>query len=207
MIQLIREATEADLSAIFDVERRSYPPELQATHNALRDRFETFGIRVAEVDGEVVGFYTCAPIYLDVTDERMTEETLKQNRHPHYTRWFEQYKKGEDFNMLYVTSTAVSSGHQGKGIGKSLVEHSLELAKQHKLAYRASVLRIPGFRKFQNKGMDINEYIEAIKFGSIVNKMLSLYVSLGFTLGQSLANYEPDRTSANYGVFALKDLR
>ncbi len=203
METLIREATIEDMEAIFRVEKRSYPPELQAPHRILIDRFETFGIRVAQLDGEVVGFYTCVPVVLDLSYNQKAIELIKQNRNPHYTNWFEQYKLGGSFNTLYVTSTAVSSSHQGRGIGKKLVKHSLELAKNNDLEYRASVLRIP---KLKQSEMDVDEYLTKVHSGEIINKMLSLYLSLGFTLGPSIRDYEQDRTSANCGVLAFKHL-
>ena len=145
----IREAKEEDLERIFQIEKRSYPPELQATQQILRDRFEVFGIRVAEVDGKVVGFFTCVPIKLDWPKPDL--EKLLKNRSPHYQPWFDEYKKGGEFNTLYVTSTAVESEHQGKGIGRSMIEQSLQLAKELGLPYRASVLRIPGYRDYYKK--------------------------------------------------------
>lgn len=200
----VRLAEEKDLETIFRIEKRSYPPELQAPHKVLIDRFEIFGIRVAELNDELVGFYTCIPIELEWSDEKRALETIKQNRNPHYTRWFEQYNQGRDFNTLYVTSTAVSSHHQGKGIGKLLVKHSLDLASEKGLDYRASVLRVKGFREFFNKNVSIEDYLKGVKRGKIMNPMLGLYLFLGFNLGQVIPDYEPDRSSMNYGVFAFK---
>ncbi len=200
----VRPAEEKDLESIFRIEKRSYPPELQAPHKVLIDRFEIFGIRVAELNDEVVGFYTCVPIYLDWSNERKVIEVIKQNRNPHYTKWFEQYRNGGHFNTLYVTSTAVSSNHQGKGIGKLLVEHSLDLARENGLDYRASVLRVKGFREFFNKNVSIEDYLKGVKRGEITNPVLGLYLSLGFNLGPVIPDYEPDRSSMNYGVFAFK---
>jgi len=203
---VIRKAKKEDLESIFKVEKRSYPPELQAPHKTIKERFETFGIVVAELNKEIVGFYTCIPVFLDWSNMPKVIGSLKQNRNPHYKNWFEKYKKEKEFNTLYITSTAVSSIHQNKGIGKKLVENSLKLAKKNNLKYRASVLRIPGFAKFKKTGKNINEYLDKIKSKKIINKNLSLYLSLGFKLGQPVKNYETDRTSSNYGIFAFKKL-
>ncbi len=203
MTLTIRDSLEKDLSSIFQIEKRSYPPELQAPHNIIRSRFETFGIKIAEIDGEIVGFYTCVPINLDWNDENLLG-TIKQNRDPHYIPWFELYKNSNEFNTLYVTSTAVSSSHQSRGIGKSLVKHSLGLVKELDLEYRASVLRIPGFNEHNQKGINIIDYLERIRSKDIINPMLNLYLSLGFTLVGPISEYEPDRTSMNFGVFAFK---
>lgn len=203
---LIRLAKEKDLESIFKIERRSYPSTLQAPHKVLRDRFKTFGIRVAKLDRKIVGFYTCVPINLDWSDEQRIMEKIKQNRNPHYTPWFEEYKEKGDFNTLYVTSTAVSSEHQGKGIGKLLIKHSLNLARKKGFNYRASVLRVKGFKQFANQDPSIEDYLENVKIGKIINPVLNLYLSLGFNLGKPIPNYELDISSMNYGVFAYKKI-
>ncbi len=203
---IIKKAKKENLESIFTIEKKSYPPELRAPHKILKKRFETFGIIVAELDKEVVGFYTCVPVFLDWSNMSQIINSLKENRSPHYKNWFEKYKQEKEFNTLYVTSTAVSSIHQNKGIGKKLVENSLNLAKENNLKYRASVLRIPGFAKFKKTNNDINEYLNKIKSREITNKNISLYLSLGFKLRQPIENYESDRTSSNYGIFAFKYL-
>ena len=206
MKPIIRPAKENDLESIFKVEKRSYPYELQAPHRVLRDRLNSFGIKIAELDGEVVGFYTCVPVFLDWKDESELIRKIRQNRDPYYTRWFNEYKNSKIFNTLYITSTAVSSEHQGKGIGKLLVKHSLDLAKEQELDYRASVLRVKGYGKFAKKGLSIGDYLDGIKTGKIVNPILNHYLSLEFTLGKPISNYEPDRSSMNYGIFAHKKI-
>ena len=52
----IRKAREKDLKRIFEIEKRSYPPELQTTQEILKYRFNAFGIWVAEMNDEIVGF-------------------------------------------------------------------------------------------------------------------------------------------------------
>ncbi len=200
----IRNATHKDLEAIFQVEKRSYPPELQAPHKVLEERFEVFGIRIAELDEDIVGFYTCVPVHFDWGNHKKIITDITANRNPHYSHWFEQYGKKGTFNTLLVTSTAVSSEHQHKHIGKRLVIHSLKLAEKQGLEYRASVLRVPVFRVYTKKGMDIHTYLEAVKEGEISNPTLNLYISLGFILETPIQKYEPDRTSADYGIFAFK---
>lgn len=209
---IIRNAIRGDLEDIFKIERRSYPPELQAPHEVLRDRFEMFGIRVAEIPKEVIGcytvggFYTCVPVFLNWGNMDEMIKEICENRDPHYKKWFDAYKQGGIFNTLYVTSTAVSSEHQGKGIGKLLVKHSLDLAEEAGLAYRASVLRIPGYRKFGKMGLTIDDYLSGVKAGEITNPTLNLYLNFGFSLGKPIPDYEPDRTSMNYGILAYKVL-
>ncbi len=205
---LIRDANTNDLDAIFAIEKRSYPPELQAPHEVLTNRLNTFGIRVAELEGKVVGFYTSIPIFLGWNNKDSIITQVQENRNPHYEHWFEQYKHSANtmkFNTLYVASTAVMTRHQGEGIGKLLVQHSINLARDQGLEYRASVLRLPRYAKVHKK-MSPEEYIQSIKLKKIKNPILGLYISLGFELGQIIPHYESDRTSKDFGIFAYKKL-
>jgi GNAT superfamily N-acetyltransferase len=202
----IRKAKEKDLKRIFEIEKRSYPPELQAPHKILRYRFETFGIWVAELNKKIVGFFTCVPIKLSWPKPDIKK--ILKNRNPYYKPWFDEYRKGGKFNTLYVTSTAVESRYQGKGIGKAMIKYSLRLAKKLGLSYRASVLRIPGYRDYYKKTKkSVKDYIKEVKAGKIKDRILNLYLKLGFELGEIIPNYEPDRSSLNYGIFAYKKIK
>ena len=199
----IRKATKADLKSIYKIEKRSFPPELRATHHALNHRFETFGIWIAEMGGTAAGFFTCVPAKLSWPEPEL--EKILGHRHPQYRPWFDEYKKGGEFNTLYITSTAVDSEHQGKGAGKAMVEYSLQLAKGMGLSYRASVLRVSGYRAYhKDTGRPAKDYIEEVKKGTVKNPFLGIYLKLGFELGKVISNYEPDRSSLNHGVFAYK---
>ncbi|MBI4163064.1 MAG: GNAT family N-acetyltransferase [Candidatus Aenigmarchaeota archaeon] len=202
----IRNAMAYDLHDIRRIEKRSYPPELQAHLSVLEYRLETFLIRVAETRAGIVGFYTCVPALLELSDEKALIKQLIQNRKDHYRGLFDLFRSSDQFNALYVTSTAVASEHQGIGIGRRLVEDSLELTRNHELERRASVLRMPGYRRHDKRGISAEEYLRLVKSGEIDNPILRLYLELGFALGPTIPDYEPDRSSMNYGVFALRKL-
>lgn len=206
MTLVIRKAAQKDLSEIYSVERKSYPPELQATHAAIEYRMDTFGIWVAEKNERIVGFFTCVPA--NILNPKMLGNKFLKYRNPHYKKWFDDYKKMKKFNALYVTSTAVASNYQGEGIGKALVKTSLNLAKKLKLEYRVSILRIPGYRAYYKKNhKSVQEYIKQIIKGREKDRFLNLYLKLGFELGKPIAQYEPDRSSKNWGVIAYKKLK
>lgn len=172
---IIRPAKHLDLGKIFEVEKSSYPSELQAPLEVFKYRFESFGIWVAEVEGNVVGFFTCVPVRLGWPEPDLKK--VMQNRHPDYRPWFEEYAKGAKPDSLFVTSTAVAKAWQGRGIGRKLILHSLKLTKELGLRYRVSVLRLP---------------------------YLKMYRGLGFELGQILPDYEKDAQSDDFGVLAWK---
>lgn len=205
MLLKIRNAEAKDLPEIFNVERNSYPPELQTTAEILEYRLETFGIRVGESEDKIVGFYTCVPVNLHLEDKEALLKQLLENRNPHYRKWFDLFNQGsQGLNALYVTSTGVHSDFQGRGLGKSLVQHSLELAKEYGLPLRASVLRLPGFKEYSERGVSAEEYVQRVKKGSLVDPMLNLYLKLGFALEDVIPDYEPDIVSVNFGVFSRK---
>ena len=125
----IRAATPEDMGAIMDVETHSYLPELHAPREILENRLGVFGIHVAELGSGIVGFYTSVPAKLDWNDPQGFRNIFKENRNPHYTKWFDAYTHSKDGNALYVTSTAVHQDFQRCGIGKKLILHSVEQAK------------------------------------------------------------------------------
>lgn len=205
----IRKAKEKDFKRIFEIEKRSYPPQLQATHEILKYRLKTFGIWVAEVNGKVVGFFTCVPAKLSWPNPD-TKKILKY-RKPYYKPWFEVYKKlvkkKKKFNTLWVTSMAVESKHQRKGIGTAMIKYTLKLAKKLNLKYRASALRCQYGRYYKKTGKSIYFYKKEINTGKIKDRFLQPYLKLGFVLKAPLANYEPYKGSLNYNIFAYKEIR
>lgn len=200
----IRKATMADLPQIFVVEKNSYPPTLQATHKILKYRMNIFGIWIAEIDNKIVGFFTCIPIKLSWPNPEIKK--ILKNRHPRYKPWFEEYKKGGEFNTLWVTSTAVMSEYQGKEIGTTMVKYSLDLTKSLDLSHRASALRCQ-FKKYNDKtGGNIEKYIEDVKNEHEKDHFLGLYLRLGFKLLWPLPNYEPYKGSLNYNILSYKEV-
>ena len=199
---IIRKATQSDLLDIYRVEKRSYTPQLQATHKVLQYRMETFGIWAAEVNGKIRGFSTCVPVNMSWPHPNLKK--VLRNRKPMYIPWFKEYTEGKKLNTLLVTSTAVESEWQGKGIGTALVKNSLRLAKKLCLAYRASALRCQYGKFYKRTGKSIHSYIHEVRSGRIHDRFLGLYLKLGFELGPALLGYEPHKGSMNYNVFAFK---
>jgi len=203
----VRKADEGDFPRIFEIERRSYPPQLRTRHEILRYRHRVFGIWVAEHDGVVAGFNTCVPITLSWPSGYLEE--MLRNRTPHYLPWFQIYEKavarGEKFNCLLNSSSAVETAHQGNGVGTALVKNSLAVAKNHGLRYRVSALRCQFGQYFRETGRSIERYIEEVKNGTVTDRFLALYRKLGFVFDAPLPEYEPDRGSLNYCIFTYKE--
>lgn len=201
-------ATESDMAHIMDIEENSYPKELQAPKEILEERLSTFGIRMIKDEHGILGFYTAIPVFLDFDGDYITK--IKEFRHPHYQKWFEEYRNKSGFNALFVTSTAVHKDCQGRGYGKLLVNDSLILARDLGLEYRASVLRIPRYQELIEK-ISVEEYLERCKMPSyeksqIIDKTINLYLSQDFKLLDIIEHYEEDKESADYGVFAIKKI-
>lgn len=198
----IRKAKESDFPRIFEIEARSYPPKLHAPNEVLIYRFKTFGIWVAELNGVVVGFFTCVPAKINWPN--FDTSKIIANRKPHYKPWFEEYVKLSDFDTLIVTSAAVEDIYQNRGVGTELVSYSLKLAKEMGFSYRASALRCEYKKYFDQTGKSVIEYLEEVKSGKIHDKFLSIYLKLGFELSCPLPNYEPNEESLDYNIFAFK---
>ena len=222
-IEIIK-AQKSDMDAIYEVELNSFHPDLQAPKEALEERLDIFGIWAARVDKKIAGFYTCVPTYLNCPtslDPRGSDELvkkLKKNRHPDYKKYIEEYSYGKEynyFNTFFVTSTAVAREFQNKGIGRELIFHSLELANKTNLMYRASVLRAPGYSLWENieRNRDaipsINKYINIGKERSEPwsDRILSLYHSIGFHIACPIHNYQSDKDSGYYGIFAYMETK
>lgn len=207
----VRRAEERDLPHIFRIEKRSYPPYLQAKHDVLLNRFRSFGILVAENErGAITGFSTMVPTVLPWADKRKVVEKVMKNRHPHYEPWFREYEQGGACDTLWVTSTAVETQHQSKGVGGELIRATLKLAKEKGLKYRASALKT----EYPNKrleGETIEQYLDRVKAGKVQDRFLHPYLKQGFTLAALLPEYEPDHPrrkskGVNYNVLAFKKL-
>ncbi|MDD5606241.1 MAG: GNAT family N-acetyltransferase [Patescibacteria group bacterium] len=199
----VRRAVEGDLPRIFEIEKRSYTPQLQATHAVLRRRFNTFGIWVAEYSGVVRGFSTCVPANINW---HVLVQQMLDRRKPYYQPWFDAYEQGGEFNTLLVSSTAVETEYQGRGIGTELVKNSLTLANELGLDYRASALRCQYKSYLDTAGNSIEEFLEEVRQGNLKDRFLGLYLKLGFQLGPALPNYEPYSGSCGYNIFAYKAL-
>ncbi len=202
----VRRARDSDFARIFEIEKRSYPPQLQTQHATLEYRHRVFGIWVAELDGEVAGFNTCVPIHLDWP--RPDLQRFIRNRKPHYRPWFEEYeagqKKGRNFNSLVNTSSAVETRYQGQGVGTALVKNSLKVAARNGLSHRVSALRCQFAPYHRKTGNSIEQFIEDFSAGKIDDRFLALYRKLGFVFAAPLPDYEPDRGSLNYCIFTYK---
>lgn len=208
----VREATQADLDGIMRVERRSYPPWLQAPRKVLEERLLRFKILVAVErmeNGleEIRGFTTLVPAYLPLDKPNEVRRIIMERRSPHYSPWFKEYSPDISANVLWVCSTAVETRHQGKGIGSLLIEASLDLAKRMRIPFRASALKTE-YHKKRRPRESFSSYLERVRKGEVKDRFLQPYVKKGFELVQPLPNYERGHYRVpphlNYNVLAIK---
>lgn len=201
----IRKANLKDLNNLMEVEKRSYPPQLQTTKEILEFRMKKFGIWLAEKNKEIVGFFTCVPINLNY--EKLNIKRIIKNRKPDYKPWFEEYTSKKKYNTLWITSTAVKSNYQKQGIGTELLKYSLYLTKNLGLKYRTSAPRCQYKKYYDKTNKNIKEYIKEMEKGKIKDRFLNLYLNLGFKLLSPLSNYEPFKGSKNYNILTYKKLK
>lgn len=205
----IRNASERDLPRIFEIEKRSYPPWLQAPRKAILRRFELGGIIVAvDRNGKVLGFSSMIPANLPWRQKMKLFEKIMRNRSNNYLPWFNEYENCKEFNTLWVASTAVESSLQGKGIGGKLIEASLRIARKKGLRLRASALKCE-YAKKRLANENVEHYLARVKSGTIKDRFLQPYLKRGFRLDLLLPEYEPDsprrkESNVNYNVLAYK---
>jgi GNAT superfamily N-acetyltransferase len=201
---IIRRAREQDLQRIYEIERHSYPSQLQTTDDVLAHRFKKFGIWVAESDENVIGFFTCVPAMIDWPYPDI--DRIIQHRHPDYMPWFEEYGRGGEFNTLWVTSTAVEDKYQGRGAGAALVNNSVKLAKDLGFQFRGSALRCEYGKFHERTKKPIDEYFELLEKGDITERFIEIYRRRGFELIAPLPDYEPNDESMNLDILAVKNI-
>ncbi len=211
----IRWAREEDLPRIYEIEKRSYPPYLQAKREIIKKRFHIFGIIVAENDDEnkILGFSTMVPAWLPWYDKQKVFDIVMKRRNPYYLPWLEDYvyrkERGMDFNTLWVMSTAVETAYQNQGVGSLLIEKTLDITRNFNLIYRASALKCE-YAKNKTRYERIEDYIKRVEKGEVRDRFLSLYIKKGFCLVTPLPDYEPDHPTrrrikgVNFNILAYK---
>lgn len=118
----VRNATEADLDGVMDVER-SWPETMQAPSEKFVSRMKYFpeGFYVALVSGRILGVSTSKIFHYDKNNPPKTWDEASDEG------WITKHDpKG---NALYVVSVGVHEKFQGKGIGQRLVEAQKKLVK------------------------------------------------------------------------------
>lgn len=195
--RVIPENTESFLEEVVDVERRTWPPELQASKEKFASRLKVFpeGFVVARSKERAVGVSTSQIVVYDPskspTWDELTDNGFIAKTHD---------PKGD---ALYVASVGVAGDSQGMGVGGKLVEAQKELAKRLGLKYLFLGARIPGYDAYCKEHGEITaqDYLDLKnEKGEPVDPEIRFYSRQGLRPAKLIPDFEPDDQSRGYGV-------
>jgi len=195
--QIPPEKIELFLDEVVDVEKRTWPDELQASREKFASRLKVFpeGFIVARANGRALGVSTAQITFYDPSKSPTWDELTDSG--------FLMKSHNKDGDALYVASVGVAADSQGIGIGGKLVESQKELAKKLGLKYLFLGARIPGFDAYCKEHGEISaeEYL-ALKNekGEPVDPEIRFYSRQGLIPTKLIPNFEPDDQSRGYGV-------
>lgn len=188
---------EQFLNDVVEVEKNSWPPELQAPREKFESRLNLFpeGFFVVKIDGKIKGVSTSQVTTYDSSSTRTWDEitdngTIKQTHNP-------------SGDSLYVVSVGVGAESQGKGIGGMLVKSQIDLVKKLGLKRLFLGARAPGYDAYCKKNGEISmeEYLELKNDkGEAVDPEVRFYERQGLQPAKIIPNFEPDLQSRDYGV-------
>lgn len=188
---------EQFLNEVVEVEKNSWPPELQAPREKFASRLNLFpeGFFVVRIDEKIKGVSTSQITTYDSSslktwDEITDNGTIKQTHIP-------------SGDSLYVVSVGVGAESQGKGVGGMLVESQIDLAKKLGLKRLFLGARAPGYDAYckDNGEISMEEYLELKNDkGEPVDPEVRFYERQGLYPVKIIPNFEPDLQSRDYGV-------
>ncbi len=194
------EGKEQFLNEVIEVEKNSWPPELQAPKEKFASRLNLFseGFFVVRVDGKIKGVSTSQITTYDDSSIRTWDEitdngTIKQTHSP-------------SGDSLYVVSVGVSAERQGKGIGGMLVQSQIDLAKKLGLKYLFLGARAPEYNAYckKNGEIPVEEYLKLKnEKGDTLDPEIRFYKRQGLHPAKIIPGFEPDTQSRDFGVVML----
>lgn len=193
----IRAATPADVAAMADVDRRSWPAALATTDEEFAARIAAFpaGQLVAMSAGQIVG---------TASAQRITAQFLAA-----HSDSYDTITDGNQFTASHTDAgeiyqligVGVSPDFRGHRLGRLLVDHQIEQARR-----LTGVERILGFtrpvRFARNGGISIEEYVRSKDAdGKPLDPVLAFHLEAGARIVSIHPDFRPnDVDSCGYGV-------
>ncbi|OGH21646.1 MAG: hypothetical protein A2629_01940 [Candidatus Levybacteria bacterium RIFCSPHIGHO2_01_FULL_41_15] len=188
------------LDQILNVEKNSWPPELQASREKFKSRLRIFpqGFLTVKINEKIKGVSTSQITTYDPSSQKTWDEItgngmIKKTHNP-------------SGNALYVVSVGVSADSQGKGIGGMLIQSQIELAEKLGLKYLFLGARIPGYDAYckHNGDITVEDYLKKKnEKGDIYDPEIRFYDRQGLHVVKIIPDFEPDEQSRNYGIVML----
>lgn len=196
-IDIPQSAKDFFLDEVVDVEKRTWPDELQASREKFASRLSIFpeGFFVIKIGDKAKGVSTSqittydpskSPTWDELTDSGFLRSTHDKNG-----------------NALYVASVGVAWDGQGHGLGGKLVEAQKDLTRRLGLSYLFLGARIPGYDSYCKEHGEISaeKYVNLKRDdGQPVDPEMRFYSRCGLNPRKVIPNFEPDNESRDYGV-------
>ncbi len=193
---ITRKATEADIPALVELNRVSYPTLAEdnvvwrGAHLRSHQRMFPEGQIVAVVGGKIVG--ACASLIVDMganplrlhTWAGITDSGYFTNHDPHG-------------DTLYGADVYVHPDARGLGVGAALYEARRQLCRKLNLRRILSGGRLWNYREHAEK-FGAEEYAHRVAAGELRDLTLSFQIREGFVLRGVIPNYLNDPHSLNY---------
>lgn len=215
---LVGKATHSDVGALLEIERESYPPDMQADEDKLRERLDVFpeGQLLLWVGKEPVGYATNQVLRFDPAAPAKTWLQCTNGGYIANT-----HESGG--NALYFVSTGVRGRWRSRGLGSMLYDSRLELAQALGLEYAFANFRIQTLRQNLGRFFGLSEraylqrsegdlqtighrYLELIEAGEVRDPLCILF-RRGFRVLGIRPWYMADVESLHLGVVMYRGNR
>lgn len=201
----VRNLTPDDLPHMYRLERTSWPEDVQAPEEKLRDRLATFGEGVfgGFIEEQLVGMVSSQIIHYETNGQLLTWSTLTSDG------WISKTHR-RDGNCLHFVSVCVHPEFRHRGLAIMLNHARLALAEILGLSWALTDTRVPGLSGYLRKWAFATpeRYIEDVISGKVADPVVGMYLKLGFrALGLIPNCMQSDVESANYGLAMIKEIK
>lgn len=192
----VRTWTSEDIPGIVACHRAAYPEYPEYAYYTVRFyemQFAAFpeGQFLAEVDGEIIGYFTALIVQLDDDAHTYTYEEITGGG------TFSTHDPSGD--TLYGADIGVRPEWRRHGVSRLLYDKPIGLMKRYNLRRMIAYGRLPGYTDYAGK-MTAEEYVNKVVSGEMTDPALSANLRAGNKVRRVLLNFMWDTASPNYST-------
>ena len=191
----VRYWTEADIPAIVDCHKASYPDYAEHYDERMFSlEFAAFpqGQILAECEGRVVGYATSLIVQLD--------ESVNWYRYDEITGGGTFSTHTPTGDTLYGADIAVRPEFRGQGVAGKIYKFRKKLLKRYNLSRMIAHGRIMNYSE-QEGVLTAKEYVEMVEKGALKDSALNAHLKAGYRVKGLFLDLLPDDSSLNYSTF------